>query len=331
MNIKDSWLKKGFVDEPVNKDTNIIASIKKLKEEKNAVIMAHYYQKDEIQDIADIVGDSLVLAQKAAETDADIILLSGVHFMGETAKILSPEKKVLVPDLNAGCSLADSCPADSFEKFIKDHPGHTVVSYVNTTAAVKALTDIVVTSTNAKAIIDSLPKDEKIIFGPDRNLGNYINSITGRNMVLWDGACHVHEKFSVEKIVELKKQNPDAEILAHPECKKPLLTIADHVGSTASILNYSRSSNSKKFIVATESGILHQMHIASPQKIFIPAPPNDSTCACNDCEYMKLNSLEKIYNTLLYEWPEIEIDEDIRVKAVKPIERMLDISRKYGL
>ncbi len=331
MNIKDSWLKNGFVSESVNKDTNIIDAIKELKEEKNAVIMAHYYQKDEIQDIADVVGDSLVLAQKAAETNADIILLSGVHFMGETAKILSPEKKVLVPDLNAGCSLADSCPADAFEKFIKQHPGHTVVSYVNTTAAVKALTDIVVTSTNAKAVIDSLPEDEKIIFGPDRNLGSYINSITGRNMILWDGACHVHEKFSLEKIVDLKKQNPDAEILAHPECKKPLLTIADHVGSTASILKYSQKSSSKKFIVATESGILHQMQLSSPGKMFIPAPPNDSTCACNDCEYMKLNSLEKIYNTLLYEWPEIEVDEEIRVKAVKPIERMLDISKKYGL
>jgi quinolinate synthase len=331
MNIKDSWLKEGFVNEPAEKDTDIIAAIKKLKKEKNAVIMAHYYQKDEIQDIADVVGDSLVLAQKAADTDADIILLSGVHFMGETAKILSPDKKVLVPDLNAGCSLADSCPADSFEKFIKAHPGYTVVSYVNTTAAVKALTDIVVTSTNAKAVIDSLPEDEKIIFGPDRNLGNYINSITGRNMILWDGACHVHEKFSVEKIVELKEQFPDAEVLAHPECKKPLLTLADHVGSTASILNYSIKSDSKKFIVATEAGILHQMQLSSPEKMFIPAPPNDSTCACNDCEYMKLNSLEKIYNTLKYEWPEIEVDEEVRIKAVKPIERMLEISRKYGL
>jgi quinolinate synthase len=331
MNIKDSWLKEGFVNEPAEKDTDIIAAIKKLKKEKNAVIMAHYYQKDEIQDIADVVGDSLVLAQKAADTDADIILLSGVHFMGETAKILSPDKKVLVPDLNAGCSLADSCPADSFEEFIKAHPGYTVVSYVNTTAAVKALTDIVVTSTNAKAVIDSLPEDEKIIFGPDRNLGNYINSITGRNMILWDGACHVHEKFSVEKIVELKEQFPDAEVLAHPECKKPLLTLADHVGSTASILNYSIKSDSKKFIVATEAGILHQMQLSSPEKMFIPAPPNDSTCACNDCEYMKLNSLEKIYNTLKYEWPEIEVNEEVRIKAVKPIERMLEISRKYGL
>ena len=293
--------------------------------------MAHYYQTNEVQDIADVVGDSLVLAQKAAVTEADIILLSGVHFMGETAKILSPEKKVLIPDFNSGCSLADSCPAVDFKKFIKDHPGHTVISYVNTTADVKALTDIVVTSTNAKMIIDSLPADEKIIFGPDRNLGNYINSITGRNMILWDGACHVHEKFSVEKIVKLKEQNPDAEILAHPECKKPLLLISDHVGSTASILNYSKTSKSKKFIVATESGILHQMQLSSPDKMFIPAPPNDSTCACNDCEYMKLNSLEKIYNTLLYEWPEIEVDEEIRVKAVKPIERMLDISKKYGL
>ncbi len=331
MNIKDSWLIKGFVDETVDKDINIIEAINKLKKEKNAVIMAHYYQTNEVQDIADVVGDSLVLAQKAAVTEADIILLSGVHFMGETAKILSPEKKVLIPDFNSGCSLADSCPAVDFKKFIKDHPGHTVISYVNTTADVKALTDIVVTSTNAKMIIDSLPADEKIIFGPDRNLGNYINSITGRNMILWDGACHVHEKFSVEKIVKLKEQNPDAEILAHPECKKPLLLISDHVGSTASILNYSKTSKSKKFIVATESGILHQMQLSSPDKMFIPAPPNDSTCACNDCEYMKLNSLQKIYNTLLHEWPEILINEDVRVKAVKPITRMLDISKKYGL
>jgi quinolinate synthase len=331
MNIKDSWLIKGFVDETIDKDTNITEAINKLKKEKNAVIMAHYYQTNEVQDIADVVGDSLVLAQKAAVTEADIILLSGVHFMGETAKILSPEKKVLIPDFNSGCSLADSCPAVDFEKFIKDHPGHTVISYVNTTADVKALTDIVVTSTNAKMVIDSLPADEKIIFGPDKNLGNYINSITGRNMVLWDGACHVHEKFSVEKIIEIKEQNPDAEILAHPECKKPLLLISDHVGSTASILNYSKTSKSKKFIVATESGILHQMQLSSPDKVFIPAPPNDSTCACNDCEYMKLNSLQKIYNTLLYEWPEILINEDIRVKAVKPIIRMLDISKKYGL
>ena len=331
MNIKDSWLKKGFVDETIDKDMDIIEAINRLKKEKNAIIMAHFYQTNEVQDIADVVGDSLVLAQKAAVTEADIILLSGVHFMGETAKILSPEKKVLIPDFNSGCSLADSCPAVDFEKFINDYSGHTVISYVNTTADVKALTDIVVTSTNAKMVIDSLPADEKIIFGPDRNLGNYINSITGRNMVLWDGACHVHEKFSIEKIIELKEQNPDAEILAHPECKKPLLLISDHVGSTASILNYSKVSKSKKFIVATESGILHQMQLTSPDKMFIPAPPNDSTCACNDCEYMKLNSLEKIYNTLLYEWPEILIDENVRVKAVRPITRMLDISKKYGL
>ena len=331
MNIKDSWLKKGFVDETIDKDMDIIEAINRLKKEKNAIIMAHFYQTNEVQDIADVVGDSLVLAQKAAVTEADIILLSGVHFMGETAKILSPEKKVLIPDFNSGCPLADSCLAVDFEKFINDYSGHTVISYVNTTADVKALTDIVVTSTNAKMVIDSLPADEKIIFGPDRNLGNYINSITGRNMVLWDGACHVHEKFSIEKIIELKEQNPDAEILAHPECKKPLLLISDHVGSTASILNYSKVSKSKKFIVATESGILHQMQLTSPDKMFIPAPPNDSTCACNDCEYMKLNSLEKIYNTLLYEWPEILIDENVRVKAVRPITRMLDISKKYGL
>ena len=238
---------------------------------------------------------------------------------------------VLVPDLNAGCSLADSCPPDEFKKFVDEHPDHTVLTYVNTTAKIKALSDIVVTSTNAKTIVDSLPKEEKIIFGPDRNLGNYLNSITGRDMVLWDGACHVHEKFSVEKIVELKKENPDALVLAHPECKKPLLLLADFVGSTAALLKHSTQSNNKKFIVATESGIIHQMQKSNPEKVFIPAPPNDSTCACNDCEYMKLNSLEKLYNSLKFEWPSIDVIEDIRSEAVKPINRMLDISKKAGL
>ncbi|TAJ11221.1 quinolinate synthase NadA [Marinilabiliaceae bacterium JC017] len=331
MNIKDSWLKEGFVNEPISEGLDLRAEIKKLKQEKNAIIMGHFYQKDEIQDIADFVGDSLALAQEAAKTDADIILLAGVHFMGETAKILSPEKKVLVPDMNAGCSLADSCPYDAFEAFIKDHPDHTVLTYVNTTAAIKSLSDIIVTSTNAKAVVDSLPKDEKIIFGPDRNLGNYLNSVTGRNMLLWDGACHVHEKFSVEKIVELKKQHPDAEVLAHPECKKPLLILADKVGSTAALLKHTIQSSTKKFIVATESGIIHQMTKAHPEKTFIPAPPKDSTCACNDCEFMKLNTLEKIYNSLKYEWPEILIDEELRQKAVKPIVKMLEISERYGL
>jgi quinolinate synthase len=331
MNIKDSWLKQGYVNEAVKEKINLPQEIQKLKKEKNAVIMAHFYQQNEIQDIADFVGDSLALAQHAAETTADIILLAGVHFMGETAKILSPQKKVLVPDLNAGCSLADSCPPDAFQKFIENHPDHTVISYVNTTADIKALSDLVVTSTNAKAVVDTLPKEEKIIFGPDRNLGNYINSITGRNMKVWDGACHVHEKFSVEKIIELKREYPNAVVLAHPECKKPLLVLADFIGSTAALLKYSVSSEASEFIVATESGILHQMQLASPDKLFIPAPPNDSTCACNDCEFMKLNTMQKIYNTLQYEWPEITINESVRKEAVKPIEKMLDISKRFGL
>jgi quinolinate synthase len=306
--------------------SELIIEINRLKKEKNAVIMAHYYQMGDIQDIADQIGDSLALAQWAAKTEADIIVLCGVHFMGETAKILSPHKKVLVPDLEAGCSLADSCPADDFEKFVKEHPDHMVVTYVNTTAAVKALTDVVVTSTNAKKIIDQLPKDEKIIFGPDRNLGNYINSVTGRNMLLWDGACHVHEQFSVEKLVKLKNEHPDAEIIAHPECKKPLLLMADFIGSTQALLNYTINSDKNKFLVATESGILHEMQKKNPDKTFIPVPPNDSTCACNECNFMRLNTLEKLYLCLKNESPEIIIDEAIREKAVKPILRMLEMS-----
>ena len=304
----------------------LIAEINRLKKEKNAVIMAHYYQMGDIQDIADMIGDSLALAQHAAKTDADIIVLCGVHFMGETAKILSPQKKVLVPDLEAGCSLADSCPADAFEAFVKAHPDHTVISYVNTTAAVKALTDVVVTSTNAKKIVDSFPKDAKLIFGPDRNLGDYINSVTGRQMLLWDGACHVHEQFSVEKLLKLKEANPDAEVLAHPECKKPLLLVADFIGSTAALLNYTISSDKKKFLVATESGIIHEMQKKNPDKEFIPVPPNDSTCACNECNFMRLNTLEKLYKCLLNESPEILVEESIREKAVKPILRMLELS-----
>lgn len=306
--------------------SELIKEINRLKKEKNAVIMAHYYQMGDIQDIADQIGDSLALAQWAAKTEADIIVLCGVHFMGETAKILSPHKKVLVPDLEAGCSLADSCPADDFEKFVKEHPDHMVVTYVNTTAAVKALTDVVVTSTNAKKIIDQLPKDEKIIFGPDRNLGNYINSVTGRNMLLWDGACHVHEQFSVEKLVKLKAEHPDAAIIAHPECKKPLLLMADFIGSTQALLNYTIHSDKNKFLVATESGILHEMQKKNPYKTFIPVPPNDSTCACNECNFMRLNTLEKLYLCLKNESPEIIIDEAIREKAVKPILRMLEMS-----
>ncbi len=310
---------------------NIEKAIIELKKEKNAIILGHYYQKGEIQDIADYVGDSLALSQWAAKTEADIIVMCGVHFMGETAKILCPNKKVLVPDMAAGCSLADSCPADQFEKFVKEHPGYTVISYVNTTAAVKALTDVVVTSTNAKQIVESFPKDEKIIFGPDRNLGNYINSITNRNMVLWDGACHVHEQFSVERIVALKAQYPDSVILAHPECKGAVLKLADVVGSTAALLKFAVNSDKQSFIVATESGILHEMQKKCPQKTFIPAPPNDSTCACNECSYMRLNTLEKLYNCLRDESPEIKVDAAIAEKAVKPIRKMLEISARLGL
>ena len=328
---REEWVNKGFVDEPVYKSIDLKAAINELKKEKNAVILGHYYQKGEIQDIADYIGDSLALAQIAAKTDADILVMCGVHFMGETAKVLCPDKKVLVPDLNAGCSLADSCPADKFAEFVKAHPGYTVISYVNTTAAVKAVTDVVVTSTNAKQIVESFPKDEKIIFGPDRNLGNYINSITGREMLLWDGACHVHEQFSVEKIVELKAQYPDAVVLAHPECKSVVLKLADMVGSTAALLKYAVNSDKQRFIVATEAGILHEMQKKCPQKTFIPAPPNDSTCGCNECNFMRLNTLEKLYNCLKYEFPEVTVDPEVAREAVKPIKRMLEISAKLGL
>ena len=310
---------------------NLIEAIKQLKKEKNAIILGHYYQKGEIQDIADYVGDSLALAQWAAKTEADIIVMCGVHYKWETAKVLCPDKKVLVPDLNAGCSLADSCPAEKFAEFVKEHPGYTVISYVNTTAAVKAVTDVVVTSTNAKQIVESFPKDEKIIFGPDRNLGNYINSITGREMLLWDGACHVHEQFSVEKIVELKAQYPDAVVLAHPECKSVVLKLADVVGSTAALLKYAVNSDKQRFIVATEAGIIHEMQKKCPQKTFIPAPPNDSTCGCNECNFMRLNTLEKLYNCLKYEFPEVTVDPEVAKEAVKPIKRMLEISEKLGL
>ena len=306
---------------------DVKTEIERLKKEKQAVVLAHYYQKGDIQDIADYIGDSLALAQQAVKLkDAKIIVLFGVHFMGETAKILNPEKKVLIPDIEAGCSLADSCKAEDFERFIAAHPGHTVISYVNTSIGVKALTDILVTSSNARKIVESLPKDEKIIFGPDRNLGNYINSVTGRNMVLWDGACHVHEKFSLEKILELKKAHPEALVLAHPECKKTVLMVADHVGSTASILAFAQKSEAKEFIVATESGILHEMERKCPGKTFIAAPPTDSTCGCNDCSYMKLNTLEKLYKCLRDETPEIIVDEQLAERARRPIERMLALS-----
>ena len=296
--VDNKWKAAGYADEAVPEGVDMKAEIRRMAKEKNAIIMAHYYTQPEIQDIADFVGDSLALAQQAARTDADIIVMCGVHFMGETNKILCPEKKVLVPDLNASCSLAESCPADEFGEFVKAHPGHTVISYVNTTAAVKALTDIVVTSGNAMKVVNSLPKDEKIVFGPDRNLGNYINSVTGRQMVLWNGACHVHEKFSLERILELKAAHPDAKILVHPECKGPI----------------------------AESGILHKMQQACPQKVFLPAPPNDSTCACNECNFMKLITMEKLYNCLKYEWPEIEVEQQVAEKAVKCINRMLELS-----
>ncbi|MDR1223933.1 MAG: quinolinate synthase NadA [Tannerella sp.] len=302
------------------------AEIGRMRTAKNAVIMAHYYQTGDIQDIADCVGDSLALAQWAAKTAAEIIVLCGVHFMGETAKLLSPDKKVLVPDAEAGCSLADSCPADGFEAFVKAHPGYRVISYVNTTAAVKALTDVVVTSTNVRRIVDSFPQDARLIFGPDRNLGNYINSITGRRMLLWEGACHVHEQFSLERILALKKDYPEAEVIAHPECKQPVLTVAGFIGSTAALLRYAGESPRTQFIVATESGILHKMRRQNPQKLFIPAPPNDSTCACNECNFMRLNTMEKLYRCLRDEKPEILVDPGIRERAVKPIRRMLELS-----
>lgn len=320
-------VEKGYIDAPVPAEVkDLKEEIARLKKEKKAVIMAHYYQKGEIQDLADYIGDSLALAQKAAQTDAEIIVMCGVHFMGETAKILCPDRKVLIPDMTAGCSLADSCPAEEYAEFIKAHPGHTVISYVNTTAEVKALTDIMVTSGNARKIVDSLPSDEKIIFGPDHNLGEYINSVTGREMVLWNGACHVHERFSLEKIKELKKKHPQAEILVHPECRKPLQMIADKVGSTAVLLKHAVESPVKEFIVATESGILHEMERKCPEKTFIPAPPEDSTCGCNDCSFMKLNTLEKLYNCLRYEQPEIIVDKELAEKARRPIERMLELS-----
>lgn len=329
--MKEEWLKQGFVSEPVDKNLDLRAEINQLRQEKKAVILGHFYQSDEIQEIADFVGDSLALAQWAAKTDARIIVMCGVHFMGETAKILCPDKKVLIPDLNAGCSLADSCLADRFADFVQAHPDHKVISYVNTSAAVKAVTDVVVTSTNAKQIVESFPKDEKLIFGPDKNLGNYINSITGRNMLLWDGACHVHEKFSVEKILELKQQYPDAAILVHPECKGAVSKLADKVASTAGLLKYAMASDKKDFIVATESGILYEMRKNCPGKNFIPAPPEDSTCACNECNFMRLNTLEKLYNALKYEWPEVQVDATVAEKAIRPIRRMLEISAQLGL
>lgn len=328
--LKTEWKEKGFIEEPVAEGTDLKAEIRKLCEEKNAVILAHYYTRKEVQEVADFIGDSLALARKAENIDAKIIVMCGVHFMAETCKILSPGKLVIAPDLNAGCSLADSCKAEDLKKYKKEHPGYTVVSYVNTTAAVKALTDVVVTSGNAKKIIDQLPEDEKIIFGPDYNLGSYINNVTGRNMLLWNGGCHVHERFSVAEIAKLKNQHPDAVVLAHPECKAPVLAAADVVGSTAVLLKYAVENPTKKYIVATEAGILHEMQRECPDTEFIPVPPEISEggagCSCNECDYMKMNTLLKIYNSLKYEWPSIEVDPEIAREAVKPIERMLKMS-----
>ncbi len=332
--IKATWKEKGYVDEPIPSGTDLVQEIRRMCKEKNAVILSHYYTDKPLQDIADFVGDSLALARKAEKTNADIIVMVGVHFMGETNKILCPDKKVLIPDLNASCSLAESCPADKFAAFKSQHPDYKVISYVNTTAAVKALTDITVTSANACEIVDSFPKDEKIIFGPDRNLGAYINAKTGRNMLLWDGACQVHERFSVERIVELKKQYPSAKVLAHPECKGPILQMADVIGSTAALLKYTISSTEKTFIIATESGILFEMQKNSPDKTFIPVPPESSEtvgCHCNECAYMRMNTMEKLYNCLKYEWPEIMIDKQTIDAAVRPINEMLGLSAKLGL
>jgi len=326
--IENMLSEKGFIDEPINPAIKLVDEINRLKNEKNAVILSHYYVDGALQDIADYVGDSLGLSQAAAETKADIIVFVGVHFMAETAKIINPSKKVILPDLKAGCSLADSAPADKFAAFKAQYPDHKVISYINCTADLKTMTDVICTSANAVKIVESFPKDQPLIFAPDKNLGNYINSITGREMVLWDGACMVHEKYSVDKIVTLMDEHPDAVFIAHPECEKPVLLLAEYIGSTTALLDYVQKSKSKKFIVATESGILHQMVKSCPEKIFLPAPSVDSTCGCNDCSYMKLNSLQKLYICLKHEQPEIILAADVIEKAQLPIKRMLEISKK---
>lgn len=325
--MKEKWKSCGYVDEPLPADTDLKSAIRALCAEKNAVILAHYYTEPDVQDVADVVGDSLALAQRAADLCADIIVMCGVHFMGETCKILCPEKKVLIPDLNASCSLADSCPADRFAEFTAAHPDHKVVSYVNTSAAVKALTDVVVTSGNARRIVDSFPPDAKLIFGPDQNLGRYINAQTGRHMLLWPGACHVHERFSAEGVKAMKERYPGAPVLVHPECRPEVTALADVVGSTAVLLKYAAgATDCHTFIVVTESGILHQMQKQCPDKQFVPVPPADGSGACNECGYMRLCTLAKVYNTLRYEWPEITVDRETAQKAVLPIRRMLELS-----
>jgi quinolinate synthase len=333
INIDDAKMqvdRKGFLDVDINPKLDLFEEIHKLKKEKNAVLLAHYYQDADIQDVADFIGDSLGLAQEAARTKADIIVFAGVHFMAETAKILNPDKKVLLPDLKAGCSLADSAPAKLFRAFREENPDHLVISYINCTAEVKALSDIICTSSNAEKIIESLPKEQKIIFAPDKNLGAYLEKKTGRDLLLWNGACIVHEIFSVKKIIELKTRHTQAKFIAHPECEEPVLQMADFIGSTTALLKYTQTSPAKEFIVGTESGILHQMILSSPDKIFIPAPP-ENNCACNDCPYMKLNTLEKLYICMKYEMPEILMSDELLEKARKPINRMLEISRQYGL
>jgi quinolinate synthase len=327
---KEKIEQTGFLDLEINASLDLFAEIERLKKEKNAVILAHYYQEPDIQDVADYIGDSLGLAQQAEKTTADIIVFAGVHFMAETAKILNPSKKVLLPDLKAGCSLADSAPPELFKQFKARYPDHLVISYINCSAGIKALSDIICTSSNAQKIVESLPPEQKIIFAPDKNLGAWLNKKTGRNMVLWNGACMVHEIFSLEKITRLKMRHPNAKLIAHPECEDPILRIADYIGSTTGLLKFSQEDASKEYIVATETGILHQMQKASPGKTFIPAPPNNS-CACNDCPHMKLNTLEKLYLCMEYEVPELKMDENLRLEAKKPILRMLEISAKYGL
>jgi quinolinate synthase len=323
-------IENGFLDMPIDPSLDMFAEIERLKKEKNAIVLAHYYQEPDIQDVADYIGDSLGLAQKAQSTDADVIVFAGVHFMAETAKILNPHKKVLLPDLKAGCSLSDSCPPALFKKFKEQHPDHLVISYINCSAGIKALSDIICTSSNAKLIVESLPEDQKIIFAPDKNLGGYINKMTGRNMVLWNGACMVHEIFSLQKITKLKERHPHAKFIAHPECEAAVLNIADYIGSTTQLLNYVEKDSSDSYIVGTETGILHQMQLNVPNKTFIAAPP-DNNCACNDCPHMKLNTLEKLYLCMQYEQPEVIMEEELRVAAKKPIERMLELSKKFGL
>ena len=330
LTVDENIAKNGFYDVPLDPRLDLFAEIEKLKKEKNAIILAHYYQEPDIQDVADYIGDSLGLSQMAEKTEADIIVFAGVHFMAETAKILNPHKKVLLPDLNAGCSLSDSAPPALFKAFKDKHPDHIVITYINCSAGMKALSDIICTSSNAQQIVESLPAEQKIIFAPDKNLGAYINKKTGRNMVLWNGACMVHEIFSLEKITKLKIRHPEAKFIAHPECEEAVLALADYIGSTTGLLKFTGSSSSQSFIVATESGILHQMQKSNPHKTFIPAPPTN-TCACNDCPYMKLNTLEKLYLCMKYEKPEIRMEESLRIAALKPIERMLQISASLGL